>query len=158
MIYIASARAITFPYSDLLSNLVLCSRVSFLPISPFNPLHAPIQKPHRSKREKKHTLLRQKKTVSLLNRNPVPAVLVVGREARRVRALADLAINHFLERVDALRRVRRVGNVHEMHAVNGFHVSSAFGIVSSDFCARTQGRKKAREAGDVRCEMLVRKN
>lgn len=31
-------------------------------------------------------------------------------------ALADFAIDDLLERVDALGRVRRVGNVHEMHA------------------------------------------
>ena len=33
-----------------------------------------------------------------------------------MRALADFAIDDLLQRVDALGRVRRVGNVHEMHA------------------------------------------
>jgi hypothetical protein len=34
-----------------------------------------------------------------------------------MRALADFAIDDFFERVDALARVLRVGNEHEMHAV-----------------------------------------
>lgn len=36
-----------------------------------------------------------------------------------MRALADLSIDDLLQRVDALRGIRRVGNVHEMHAVEG---------------------------------------
>jgi len=35
-----------------------------------------------------------------------------------MRALADLAVDDLLKRVDALRRVRRVGDVHEMHAAS----------------------------------------
>jgi hypothetical protein len=62
------------------------------------------------------TLLRQEQVVALLDGNPVPRVLVVGRETRRVRALADLAVDDFFERVDALGRVLRVGDKHEMHA------------------------------------------
>jgi len=63
----------------------------------------------------KHTLLGQKQAIALLDRDTVPRVLVVGREARRVRALADLPVDNLLECVDALRGLRRVGDVHEMH-------------------------------------------
>lgn len=45
----------------------------------------------------------------------MPRVLVVGRETRGMRTLADLAIDDFFQRVDALGRVGRVGDVHEMH-------------------------------------------
>jgi hypothetical protein len=63
------------------------------------------------------TLLGQKQSIALLNGNPVPRVLVVGGETGRVRALADFAVDDLLERVDALGRVLRVGDKHEMHAV-----------------------------------------
>ena len=46
----------------------------------------------------------------------MPRVLVVGREPSGVRALADFAVDDLFECVDALRRVRRVGDVHKMHA------------------------------------------
>lgn len=61
------------------------------------------------------TLLCQKKSVALLDGNAVPAVLVVGREAGRVRALGDLSVDDLLQGVDALGRIRGVGDVHEMH-------------------------------------------
>jgi hypothetical protein len=67
----------------------------------------------------KLTLLCQKQSISLLDRDPVPRVLVIGRETGRVGALGDLAVDDFLERVDALRWVLRVRNEHEMHAVRG---------------------------------------
>jgi len=65
------------------------------------------------------TLLRQKQSIALLNRHPMPRVLVVRGETGRMRALADFAVDDFLERVDALGRVERVGDEHEMHAVGG---------------------------------------
>jgi len=69
------------------------------------------------------TLLCQQKSIALLDSNAVPAVLVVGREASRVSALGDLSVNDLLEGVDTLGRIRRVGDVHEMHSggvcVNG---------------------------------------
>lgn len=65
---------------------------------------------------KAHTLLGQKQTVALLDGDAMPRVLVVWREPGGVCALADLAIDDFFERVDALARVLRVGDVHEMHA------------------------------------------
>jgi hypothetical protein len=46
----------------------------------------------------------------------VPRVLVVGREARGVGALGDLAVNDLAEGVDALGRILGVGDVHQMHA------------------------------------------
>lgn len=45
----------------------------------------------------------------------MPAVLVVGRETSRMRALGDLSVNDLLQGVDALGRVRGVDNVHKMH-------------------------------------------
>lgn len=45
----------------------------------------------------------------------MPAVLVVGRETSRMRTLRDLSVNDLLQGVDALGRVHRVGNVHQMH-------------------------------------------
>jgi hypothetical protein len=65
----------------------------------------------------KHTLLCQEQAVALLDGDPVPRVLVVGREAGGVRALAHFAVDDLFQRVDALGWVRRVGDVHEMHAV-----------------------------------------
>lgn len=59
------------------------------------------------------TLLRQEQPVPLLQRHAVAAVLVVWREARRVRGLGHLAAVDLLQRVDAL--ARRVEGVHEMH-------------------------------------------
>jgi hypothetical protein len=35
-----------------------------------------------------------------------------------MRALADFTVDDFLQRVDALARVRGVGDIHEMHAVD----------------------------------------
>lgn len=43
-----------------------------------------------------------------------------------MRTLAHLAIDDFLERIDALGRVLRVGNVHEMHAVCGLLEAVSF--------------------------------
>lgn len=43
----------------------------------------------------------------------LPGVLVVGREARRVGGLGDLAVVDLLEGVDALARGRH--GVHQMH-------------------------------------------
>ena len=63
-----------------------------------------------------HTLLRQKQSISPLDGNAVPRVLVVGREPGGMRTLADFAVDDFLEGIDALRGVGRVGDVHKMHA------------------------------------------
>jgi len=95
----------------LLSNLVLCFPLALYPQTP-HPTHPGCIFIAWAQ----HTLLRQKQSIALLNRNPVPAVLVVGRETGRVRALADFAVDDLFQRVDALGRVRRVGDVHEMHA------------------------------------------
>lgn len=62
------------------------------------------------------TLLCQEQSVALLDGDTVPRVLVVWGETGWVRALADLAVDDLLERVDALGRVRWVWDVHEMHA------------------------------------------
>ena len=72
------------------------------------------------KQKSKLTLLRQKQSISLLNRHPVPRVLVVRREPSRMRALAHFAVDDFFQRVDALRGVGWVGDVHEMHTVRGW--------------------------------------
>jgi hypothetical protein len=64
------------------------------------------------------TLLGQEQSVALLDGDPMPRVLVVGRETSGMRALADLAVDDFLQRVDALGRVLRVGDEHEMHTGN----------------------------------------
>lgn len=57
-------------------------------------------------------LLCQEQPISLLDRNAMPRVLVIRGEACRVRALANFAVDDLLERVDALGRVCRIGNVH----------------------------------------------
>jgi len=57
--------------------------------------------------------LGEEQTVALLERDSVPGVLVVGREARRVGRLGDLAVGHLLEGVVAL--ALGVQSVHEMH-------------------------------------------
>jgi hypothetical protein len=87
-----------------LGNLVLCFALAVCPPNYSSPVPGPL------------TLLRQKQTVSLLDGDAVPRVLVVGREARGVGALGDLAINDLAQRVDALGRVLGVGDVHQMHA------------------------------------------
>jgi hypothetical protein len=66
---------------------------------------------------KQHTLLGQKQSISLLNRNAMPRVLVIRRKPGRMRALADFAVDDFLQSVDALGGVRGVGDEHKMHAV-----------------------------------------
>merc|ERR1712230_50558 len=66
-------------------------------------------------------LLHHEQTVALLERNPVPGVLVVGREPRWVRRLGDLAINDLLQRVLALA-IRSEG-VHKMHGCSCWAVS-----------------------------------
>jgi hypothetical protein len=62
------------------------------------------------------TLLCQKQAIALLDGDPVPRVLVIGREPRWVGRLGDFAVNDLFERVDALGRVLRVGDKHKMHA------------------------------------------
>jgi hypothetical protein len=62
------------------------------------------------------TLLCQEQSVALLDGDPVPRVLVVGRKPCWVGRLGDFAVNDLFERVDALGRVLRVGDKHEMHA------------------------------------------
>jgi hypothetical protein len=74
----------------------------------------------------KHTLLCQEQAVALLDGDPVPRVLVVGREAGGMRALADLAVDDLFQRVDALGWVRGVGDVHEMHAVGWVSLRALF--------------------------------
>lgn len=63
--------------------------------------------------EEKLTLLRQKQSISLLQRNPMSGVLVIWREARRVCRLGDLARDDLLEGIDPLAGA--VDGVHEMH-------------------------------------------
>lgn len=92
-----------------------------------------------------HTLLCQKQSVALLDGDPVPRVLVVGRETSGMRALADFAIDDLLQRVDALGRVLRVGNVHEMHAVKR-SVLRSFRLIS-----RLLGPRSLRNLG-AECE------
>lgn len=59
------------------------------------------------------TLLRQQESKPLLQRHPLPRPLVIGREARRVGRLGDLAVGNFFERVHAL--AISVERVHKMH-------------------------------------------
>lgn len=59
------------------------------------------------------TLLRQKQVKATLQRNALARPLVVGREARRVRRLGDLAVGDLLEGVQAV--AAGVEGVHEMH-------------------------------------------
>jgi hypothetical protein len=61
-------------------------------------------------------LLGQEQSIALLDGDPVPRVLVVRGETSGMRALADFAVDDFLERVDALGWVLRIGDEHEMHA------------------------------------------
>jgi hypothetical protein len=51
-----------------------------------------------------------------------------------MRALADFAVDDLLERVDALRRVRGVGDEHEMHAVRVLAIVPG-GSASHEACA-----------------------
>lgn len=67
----------------------------------------------KGKRRQELTVLRHKQVESLPESDPVARPLVVGREARRVRRLGDLAVQHLLERVQALAAAVEV--VHEMH-------------------------------------------
>jgi len=62
---------------------------------------------------KELTLLRQKQSISLLERNPMSGVLVIWREARRVCRFGDLARDDLLEGIDTLASA--VDGVHEMH-------------------------------------------
>lgn len=59
------------------------------------------------------TLLRQEQVKATLQRNALARPLVVGREARRVRRLGDLAVGDLLEGVEAV--AAGVEGVHEMH-------------------------------------------
>jgi hypothetical protein len=59
------------------------------------------------------TLLSQKQSISLLQRNAVPRVLIIWRESRRVCGLGDFASNDLLQRVDTL--ARGIESVHKMH-------------------------------------------
>jgi len=72
-------------------------------------------------------LLHHEQTVALLERNPVPRVLVIRREPRWVRRLGDLAINDLLQRVLALA-IRSEG-VHKMHGCSRWAVSVPFASI-----------------------------
>jgi hypothetical protein len=77
----------------------------------------------------------------------VPRVLVVGRKAGRVRALADLAVDDFLQRVDALGRVLRVGDKHKMHAITISRVTCA--VIKEDTNATVLAGLRKRGVGEL---------
>ena len=58
----------------------------------------------------------------------MPAVLVVGREPRRVRALRNLSVDDLLEGVDALGRILGIDDVHKMHG-GGLRVVNGGGML-----------------------------
>lgn len=59
------------------------------------------------------TLLRQKQVKATLQRNALTRPLIIGRKARRVRRLGDLAVGDLLEGVEAV--AAGVEGVHQMH-------------------------------------------